>query len=788
MIGQIISHYKVLEKLGEGGMGVVYKAQDTKLDRFVALKFLPSHLSASEQDKARFIQEAKAASAMNHPNICTIYSIDEHEGQLFIAMEFVDGQTLRAKAQSAIINPKSAIDIGIQIADGLAAAHEKGIVHRDIKPENIMIRKDGIAQIMDFGLAKLRGNVSRLTKEGSTVGTAGYMSPEQVQGQDADHRSDIFSLGVVLYELFTGQLPFKGVHETALMYEIVNVDAAPMSTVKPEIDPELDRIVLECLQKEPDERYNSVKDIAKDLKRFKRESSRERVSRITTARTAFRTLESASPELSYSRKRERIWIASSFLFLLMAVGFGAAYWLTKQPQQRTIRFTVQPPERVAPTSQLAISPDGTSLAFTGIDSSGRVLLYVRPLHTLAAQPLAGTEEAQFPFWSPDSRFIGFFAGSKLKKIEATGGPAQVLCDAPNPRGGAWNQDGIIIFVPNGGVGLSRVSAAGGVPTSLTTLDSTRKETSHRWPYFLPDGKHFIYFVNGAQTDKRGIFVTSLDSKEQKLLLVTTTNAVFASPDYLFFSRDRTLMAQRFDLGKLELTGEPFPVAEQVGSTGFNLGNFSVSQNGTLAYASGSPARQLVWFDRNGKQLGRVGPPGIYFDIVLSPDEKRVTIQRGDPTGSPADIWLLDLVRGTPSRFTFDPADDDSPVWSPDGGKIAFSNARGGVMNMYWKISSGAGNEELLFKSNLTQFPNDWSRDGRFLLFDNIDPTTKTDVWVLPLSKNASEDGKPFPILQTAFDERLAQFSPNGRWIAYVSNESSRGDEVYVQSFPPSGGK
>src|SRR5438309_3309508 len=471
MIGQTISHYKILEKLGEGGRGVVYKAEDTKLRRTVALKFLPQRLSASEQDKSRFIQEAQAASALNHPNVCTIHDIREHDGRMFIVMEFVDGQTLEDK--KGTIGLKQAIDIGIQIADGLAAAHEKGIVHRDIKPENIMIRKDGIVQIMDFGLAKLRGKVTRLTKEGSTVGTAGYMSPEQVQGNDADHRSDIFSFGVLLYELLAGQLPFKGIHDTALAYEIVNMDAPPISSIKPEIDPTLDAIVLECLEKDPNERTQSAKQVSIDLKRFKRESSRQRVSRVSAVRPMVKPEYGGQniPPGTPKGKR-RVW---QIISAILGAALIAAGWLLMNINSAVptvARFGVVLPKDqqldIQDYAAIAISPDGSRFVYK---ASGR--LYLRKMENIEAEPIPGTENAVNPFFSPDGRWLGFFAGGKLKKIPLSGGSAVILADAQANRGATWTKNGTIIFTPTGRGGMVRVGADGGDVQQVTTVDSTR---------------------------------------------------------------------------------------------------------------------------------------------------------------------------------------------------------------------------------------------------------------------------------------------------------------------------
>ena len=632
MIGQTISHYQILEKLGEGGMGVVYKAEDTTLDRMVALKFLPPHLSGSEQDKARFRQEAKAAAALNHPNVCSIIEIAEHEGQTFIVMEFVDGQTLREKRGS--VSFKQAIDIGIQIADGLAAAHEKGIVHRDIKPENIMIRKDGIAQIMDFGLAKLRSassKINRLTKEGSTVGTAGYMSPEQVQGQDADHRSDIFSLGVLLYELFTGELPFKGVHETALAYEIVNVDAAPMSSIKTDIDPSLDAIVLDCLEKDPKERCQSVAEVARDLRRVKRESTRQKHSRITAVRPAYApsatTLQIQSPDIpttqtEQKRKSSLPWIIAS-VCLILAVGVIAFHFLNKTAGKNdTVRFTIPFPEKGSFGRQSPIiSPNGQNIAFVASDSSGKSSIWVRSLSTIVPRPLAGTEEAFFPFWSFDSRFIAFFAGGKLKKVDVNGGPVQSICDAPEGRGGSWGSAGIIVFAPSFGSGIQQVPASGGIPSYVSLLDTALKEESHRWPFFLPDGRHFLYMRRGS-SDKSGVYVSSLDSKDFTLVLPSTSNAIYAKPGFLLFLREGTLMAQPFDPDKGRVYGEPTNIAEEVGvDIGYSLGFFSSSENGILTFGTGTglSSRQLYLYDRNGKRLQALGRAGTIYDFALSPD-------------------------------------------------------------------------------------------------------------------------------------------------------------------------
>jgi eukaryotic-like serine/threonine-protein kinase len=795
MIGQTVSHYRILEKLGEGGMGIVYKARDTKLDRDIALKFLPLELTKDPNARERFVHEAKAASALSHPNVCTIHDIQEHESsqgdkQMFIVMDLVDGQTLRQKKDS--ISFKQAIDIGIQVADGLAAAHEKGIVHRDIKPENIMIRKDGIAQIMDFGLAKLRGNVTRLTKEGSTVGTAGYMSPEQVQGQDADHRSDIFSFGVLLYELLAGQLPFRGVHETALAYEIVNVDPPPMSSIKPEIEPNLDAIVLECLEKDPRERTQSIAQVALDLKRYKRESSRQRVSRVTAARPIVKPSEGSTQPCESSEPSQGYrlaWIVAALFFFISTVTFGVLYFKRPSIEVQTIKSYILPPEKLSFAIQssgvgeghLALSPDGSMLAFVAADSAGKTHLMVRVLNALSAKDLPTTEGAFYPFWSPDNRYIGFFQSGKMKKIEASGGPSVTICDASDGRGGSWNQDGVIIFSPNAAAPIYQVPAAGGTATAVTKLDTSRRESSHRWSHFLPNGKHFLYFsrysFGGVEREEDACVVASLDGKVNKRLMPAKGNVVYAS-GYLIYLREKTLMAQPFDVDKLETSGDAIPIAESVEyDLGFNRAVFSVSQNGMLVYPASSiqSGFQLEWFDRLGKSLGKIAEPALYNSVAISPDGKKLAFDVNQSQNM--DIWIYDIARALPTKFTFDSFADQYPVWSPDGNHIVFCSDRRGYLDLYQKTTSGAGVEEVLLQSLDQKFPLDWSTDGKFILYAAYESKGMGDLWILPLAG----DRKPFSFLQTEFEEYLGQFSPDMRWISYGSNESGVW-ELYVRPF------
>jgi Tol biopolymer transport system component/predicted Ser/Thr protein kinase len=795
MIGHTILHYTVLEKLGEGGMGVVYKAEDTKLKRMVALKFLPANASASEQDKARFTQEAQSASALNHPNVCTIHDIQEYDGQMFIVMEFVEGKTLREMRES--LTSKQAMDIGIQIADGLAAAHEKGIIHRDIKPENVMVRKDGIVQVMDFGLAKLRGSISRLTKEGSTVGTAGYMSPEQVQGHDADQRSDIFSFGVLLYELFTGQLPFRGVHETALMYEIVNVDAAPMSTLKPEIDAGLDAIVLECLEKDPRDRYQSVAEVGKDLRKFKRESSRTRVSRVTAARPVYQSsaaqpLEHPEPIEPPKRSAPLIpWLIAG-LFAVALLGLAFIHFREPAPDVPVLRSYIHPPDKVTLEARfgghIALSPDGRTLAFVGRDTVGKTFLFVQPLRSLIALQLPGTDDAIYPFWSPDNKQIAFFSSGRMKRVDATGGPVLTICDAPNGRGGTWNSAGTILFAPDNTSGLSKVSAAGGTPAVVTSVDSSRREDNHRWPLFLPDGVHFLYSTQttgaGGASEQDRILAGSLsDTSYRTELFHASSNMAFVRGHLLYYQQ-KALMARPFDPEKISFSGDAVPIAENVlyGSPR-SKASFTASGTGILLYQGGfTSLNRLVYVDRSGREVQSLAEGPSLTNARLSPDEKMIAYSQEDQQTGTLDIWMSEIARGVRTRFTFDPSTEGNPVWSPDGISIAYSWNRGARAAIYMKSAITSDTAHLLYSSSANNIPTSWSSDGKSLAFFSTgDAKTKVDLWILPLSG----DHTPVSFLKTQFTEVLGRFSADQRWLAYMSDESGQ-FEVYIRSIANSG--
>ncbi len=801
MIGTTIGHYTIEQKLGEGGMGVVYKARDTKLDREVALKFLPES-APSGADGSRFLQEAKAAAALNHPNICTIHGIEEADDpssalgtkRSFIVMEFVDGQMLEEKKSA--LSQKQAIEIGIQIAEGLAAAHEHGIVHRDIKPENIMIRKDGRVQIMDFGLAKLRG-ASRLTKEGSTVGTAGYMSPEQVQGQETDQRSDIFSLGVLLFEMLTGHAPFKGMHETAIAYEIVNVDSPPMSSLKPEIPPELDAIVLDCLEKDPKERTQSAGQVALELKRFRRESSRSRASRIMPA-TPHRPASSVQPSTAGSEEvsegasvARRLWPLKTILLVTGIPLAAAAGYLVAalvggpSPDQVTLRAIIEPPPGQQVYNDfggyLALSPDGSNLVFAAIDSGGSSRLWLRPLSSTEAKPLSGTEGASYPFWSPDGKEIAFFANTKLRKIDLLGSPPLDIADVQQGRGGAWGPDGTIIVSPIiGETNLYSVPSGGGMLKRLTSFDSTSKYYP-RYPSFLPDGKHFLYVGyagGGAIAARTAAFVGSLDGTVTELPIRGSSN-LFYSAGHLLYLRENTLIAQAFDPSGLKLTGDPVPIDKGIQIYPARAkGNFTASPNDVVVYVrdQGEPEGSLVWIDRNGRATEIVrGRPTL--GARLSPDGTKFAYSERDDQSN-SDIWIYDLTRHIKTRFTFSPDPDVFPAWTPDGHSIVYNTVHGTDWNVVVKSADGTGGDRVIYEGKDTELQvSDVSSDGHSILFSRQTLVSGFDVIAGDLSKPGVLD----TILSTRFHEYISSFSPDGKWICYQSDASGR-YEVYVRRF------
>lgn len=772
MIGTTLSHYQVLEKLGAGGMGVVYRARDPRLGREVAVKVLPPSFSADAKRLHRFEQEARAAGMLNHPNVLAIYDVGTHEGSPYLVSELLEGETLRARLGAGALPLSKVFDYAVQIAMGLAAAHEKGIVHRDLKPENLFLTRDGRVKILDFGLAKLAHperedrtdapTLPRNTEPGVALGTVGYMSPEQVRGQDADARSDLFAVGAIVYEMLTGRRAFQRETKVETMNAILSEDP-PEST---DASPGLTRLVRRCLEKRPEERFQSARDLGFAL---------EALSGTSGASVAL-------PTAGGRRARERYAWALAGIFAVAALALGIAHLRGPEPDRQTYRLSIAQPEDTILEGGFALSPDGRLLAFAAGDAAGKRLLYLRPLDSFESRALPATDGASNPFWSPESRFVGFFATGKLKKIDITGGPPQTLCDASPNLGGTWNRDGVILFAPDYNGPLYQISDAGGIAAPITTLDPSRQETWHRWPHFLPDGKHFLYVTWSANPEHTGIYVHSLESNESRRLVSGWSSPAYSTP-YLLYVRGETLLAHPFDSVRLELSGEPFPVADQVGSI-ISKAHFSVSGSGVLAYHAHNTGDGLpVWLDREGNRLGAIGPAAGYLNLTLSPDDRRLAIDRSVSPSAP-DIWLIDLLQGTTSRFTSNPAYDFNPVWSPDGTRLVFASNRsaGGGSDLFQRESSGSGEENLLLRTGATNIATDWSTDGRFILYQALQPKTNYDLWTLPLEG----DRNPIVLVQTAFAEEDAHLSPDGRWLAYTSDESGK-PEVYVRPFLRPGG-
>ena len=791
--GTRLGPYEIADQLGAGGMGEVYRATDTRLDRTVAIKVLPEHLADRADLLERFEREAKAVSSLNHPHICTLFDIGEQDGIHYLVMEYVDGETLQQRLEKGRLPLDQALEYAIQIADALDKAHRQGVVHRDLKPGNIMITKSG-TKLLDFGLAKLKGDAAEvsplsqmptqdvsapLTAEGTILGTLQYMAPEQLEGKEADARSDIFAFGAVVYEMVTGKKAFEGASPASLIGAILKDVPHLVSDFQPISPSTLDRTVKKCLAKDPDGRWQSTGDLLDELQWVTEGSA---------------SVSTGTGEVG-SKNRERIaWIAATTVLVVLVVVLGSWYLGHVPEEPGAVRFSIAAPEGAilrgpgACQTCPAVSPDGRLVAFLA-ESEGRALLWIRPLDSLTAEVLPGTEGASYPFWSPDSRSIGFFTQGKLNKIAIAGGPPQTLADANPFYGGTWNGNEIIVFTNQSR--LYQISSSGGQATPVTDLDTSRGELLHVGPHFLPGGRHFLYHARSRDSENSGVYVASLDSQESRLLLRSEARAEYSPPGYLLFVRGGTLMAQAFDVEQMQLSGEPMLVAEQV----YNfrgVADFSTSENEILVYWSGfnTGLEEFVWFDRSGTQLARVGAPGAYANPELSPEGKRLAFESVDPLTGNQDIWTMDLDRGVPSRFTFDAARETRPIWSHDGTRIVFSSDRDGPLSLYWKTSFGSGNDELLLQADASGFRQDsvlsamdWSSDGRFLAYQRGNVTNRADIWVLPLER----DSEPYVFLQTEFNEFQARFSPDTRWIAYASNESGR-DEVYVQPFPATGGK
>jgi Tol biopolymer transport system component/tRNA A-37 threonylcarbamoyl transferase component Bud32 len=783
--GAKLGRYEIRSKIGAGGMGEVYRARDEKLNRDVALKVLPAAFSENTDRLHRFEQEAQAAGALNHPNILAIYDVGTNGSAPYVVSELLEGESLRDRLEHGPLPSRKAIDYAIQIARGLAAAHSKGIIHRDLKPDNLFITRDDHVKILDFGLAKLvQPSVEQTsqtdvatrkvhTDPGAVMGTAGYMAPEQVRGRAVDQRADIFSFGAVLYEMLCGRRAFHRDSAIETLNAILKEEPAELANTQPPIAPALERVVWHCLEKTPERRFQSASDVAFAL---------ESLSAITS-HPSQQTVVSDAISTSRHWTRERmIWLAACLILLAITTALAVAYFSRSEPSVHAARLALTAPERTTFPHDVRISPDGLHVAFVATNSDGRRQLWLRALDADQLELLTGTEDAVSPFWSPDSRSIGYFANGKLYKIDAAHGRPQQLCDVREDRGGAWSHDGVILF--SGPDGLHSVSAQGGTPALVTKVDA--KEEAHRWPYFLPDGRHFLFLADAQTTENHHIRVGSLDSQETQVLFGAVTRIVYAPPGYLLYVNQGALVAHPFDARSLKMTGDPITVAEHIAEVGPNHEfDFSVSENGVLAYQVGSQKSQLVWYDRAGKKLESLGEPDSYASISLSPDGTRAVAGLLDPDGRQSDVWLLGLARGAKARLTFNPESDGDPVWSPDGKRIAFSSNRlgDGHIHLYNTSANGTGDDQLLLTASADDIPTSWSHDGKNILFMRFAGDGSTSVWLFSIDEHQAK-----PLLRSpSFDQGAPAFSPNGRFIAYDSTESGR-LEVYVQTFPLSAQK
>jgi len=778
--GNKLGPYEILAPLGAGGMGEVYRARDTRLERIVAVKILSKEMSIDAVRKQRFEREAKTISSLNHPNICTLHDVGSQDGTDYLVMECVEGETLAKRLEKGALPLEQVLKYGAQIADALDKAHRAGIVHRDLKPGNIMLTATG-AKLLDFGLAKPVAPLATLatvtkadspvTQEGTIVGTFQYMSPEQVEGKELDGRSDIFSLGAVLFEMVTGTRAFEGKTQLSVASAILEKEPAPISTIKPMMPVVLEHAVKKCLAKAVEERWQSASDLASELK-WVAESGAHAV------RTA------VSP--SAGKRRERLaWVLACTLGAALIV--SAVLWRNPKAPEQTMYFSAP---LSFPARDVAIAPNGHTLALLAyLESARKNVIWIYELGSPNANSVADTEGATFPFWSPDSRYVAFFADGKLKKVERSGGPAQIICDAPAGRGGAWNKDGVIVFTPEAILGpergLYRVPAPGGTPVRISNPDVSRGEQNHRWAVFLPDGKHYLYLAANFSGQKRvnAIFAGSLDSNEKRFVVDATANAAYAAPGCLLFHREKTLFAQKFDVNRLALTGEPTAILTDLQyQPQIRRAVFAVSNNGLLAAQTGSGVAlsQPIWFDRKGNEVGTVGKPDVYQNISLSPNERSVAVDIADMSSENmnSDVWTVDLQRDSAKRLTFPPSNQVVPVWSPDASRIMFASNREIHFDLYMKNSDGTQEEKNIATiKSFNKIPDDWSRDGKYILYagDN-------ELMLLTFPELESR-----LFLKAPSVLKNGQFSPDGKWVAYASNETGKW-EIYVTSFPNARGK
>ncbi|MDA2933702.1 serine/threonine-protein kinase [Acidobacteria bacterium AH-259-D05] len=784
MIGKTLSHYKVLEKIGQGGMGEVYRAEDTNLNREVAIKVLPEQFTQDPQRLARFEREAKLLASLNHPNIAAIHSFEHSDDVHFLVLELVPGETLAERVAKGPLPVEEALEVCRQIAEGVEAAHEKGVIHRDLKPANVKVTPEGKVKILDFGLAKaFEGETpvtdisqsptltEEMTRAGVILGTAAYMSPEQAKGKPVDKRADIFAFGAVLYELLTGKRAFEGETITETIAAVLKSD--PDWEVLPENTPwNICTLLRRCLQKDANDRFHHVADVRIEIKEALKEPATAPPIGITSA---------VQPPLW---KRAIPWSITVTVVLIAAI---AIWSLTRPTPEPITRFALTLTEQLGSTraglneNVVALSPDGKRLVYVTVQG-----LYLRPMDSLQASPIPGTEEALSAFFSPDGQWVGFFTDGELKKVSISGGVPLTLCDAAGLRGASWGTDNTIVFEQIG-AGLSQVSAGGGTPWQLTTLDSETGETDQVHPQILPGGKAVLFISrSGGSLDNWQIVVQSPETGERRVS-VQGTYARYVPTGQLVYAQagtPGTLLAVPFDVEHLEVTGAPVPIVEGVlQSAASGLAQFSFSDLGALVYVpggTGTGLSRLVWVDRQGTAEPLAAPPRLYRGPSLSPDGGRVAVTITEPK---ADIWVYEIARQTLTRLTFEGSENQQPQWTPDGQRVTWRSIREGVPgNLFWKRADGTGAVERLTTSEFRQNPGSWSPDGQFLAFHQRLSTgsspTERDIWILPLEG----ERKPRPFLQAQFNELGPVFSPDGRWLVYVSDESGR-YEIYVRPFP-----
>ena len=781
--GKKLGPYEILSPVGAGGMGEVYRAKDTRLDRVVAIKVLPSHLTANTEFKQRFEREAKTISQFSHPNICTLHDIGNENGVDFLVMEYLEGETLAQRLSKGCLPLEDVLRFGIEIASALDKAHRAAIVHRDLKPGNIMLTKSG-AKLLDFGLAKHVPGQSGLstapdaatlteplTGKGTILGTFQYMAPEQLEGKEADARTDIFAFGAVLYEMATGKRAFEGSSRASLIASIMSASPEPISQVQPMSPPALDHVIRLCLAKDADDRIQTAHDVKLQLRWISEGGSQ---------------FGAPAPVVARRKTKERFLSLATAVLFVATVALGVAYVRNLSSTPEMITAAIRPPADVRfvftddAGGPAVISPDGGAIAFTGRCKDGINRLWVRRLSDGASRVLPGTEECYFPFWSPDSKSVAFFAKMKLKRTPVAGGLPVTICDAPLGKGGTWLASGEILFAPEYDMPIVRVSDSGGTPVPVTKLGEGN-HTTHRWPVHLPDGQHFLYFAGNHDLSQRGndgIFFASQDGRVNKKVIATRGNVVYAS-GHLLYLRNDTLMAQRFNAQKGELTGNPVPVAHNIQYDGAVWRSvFSASETGILIYQTGlAPSgTTLTWFDRTGKSLGNFRDQAIYDnELRISPDGNKMAAAVGDPS----DVWTFDLLRGIRTRVTTGPVDERPAIWSPDGTKIIYTsrNRPDKRKILYVTQSNGTGTPQLLYESEYEMYASDWSPNGKFVLLSIRDGNSQSNVGLLILE----DTPQLLPLLAKPLNENAARFSPDGRWIAYGSNESGR-EEVYVIPF------